>query len=263
MKTKIFKLEATAEINEVCCDLSDAGLNICASDDKQLKIIYPDCNNVSIAVGENRLIINQAKHTQLFGRQCITVYIPAHIVPDVKLLGKRALISFTGGIYGDLSVNGICGKLNAVNCVFASAELICGDLDLHLSDTTVKDNLFMQLEKGQLLAENSFMLRADCHLKNGNMGLVNLSGKDLTFETAKGNITLTLTGAEDEYNSTIRVRSGTSNKESAQNEGAQKSVKAITDSGNIMLDFVGERVEITEAAVAQDEPESGVEEKEL
>lgn len=253
MKTKIFKLEATAEISEVCCDLSDAYLNVCASDDKQLKVVFPDAKNVSVAVGDNQLIINQSKQLFALCKQRITVYVPTHVLPDLKILGKRTLITLSDGIFGDLSANILCGKLNVTNCSFASAEVLCGDTDAHISDSTVKGNLFLQIEKGELLAENSFVLRADCNLKNGNMGLINLSGNDFSFESAKGNITLTIVGTEDEYNSTIRIKCGTSNRESTQNEGAQKSVKAFTEKGNVMLDFVGERVEITEAAAADNE----------
>ncbi|MGN1060931.1 MAG: hypothetical protein ACI4QN_04285 [Candidatus Coproplasma sp.] len=256
MKNKIFKLEPTAEINEVCLSLYDARLEVIASEDKQLKVILPDSKNVNVGVGENKLIINQAKRLISFGKQAITVCIPAHVVPDVKILGNRTSASFVGGIFGDLNLNGVCGELIVNDCSFASMEAVSGVLNAHLSDTTVKENLYLRIEKGQLLAENSFASIADCRLSAGNMGLINLSGNDFTFETETGNITLTLYGAEDEYNTAVRVKSGTSNKKSAQNEGAQKTIKAFTDSGNVMIDFVGEKVEITEAAVTAEELQS-------
>ncbi|MGN0806445.1 MAG: DUF4097 family beta strand repeat-containing protein [Candidatus Coproplasma sp.] len=250
MKNKIFKLEAAAEINEIFCSLYDASLNVIASEDKQLKVTFPDCKNVSVAVGEKRLIINQSKRLIPIGRQIVTVSVPTHVVPSLSITGNRISVSLVEGIFGDLSLNGVCGELSLINSSFASVEVVSGDICAHLSETTVKESLYMQIEKGQLLAENSFAFRADCHLKHGNMGLINLSGGDFTFETENGNITLTLAGAEEEYNTLLRVKSGTSNKPSTQNEGAQKTVKAFSENGNVLIDFVGQRVDICEAAVA-------------
>lgn len=262
MKIKIFKLDATVEINEICCDLFDADLQVCASDDKQLKVEYPNCKTVSVAVGDNRLIINQAKPLLPLFKRRIVVYVPTHVLPNLQITGKRSAITLEDGLFGDLTINADYGKLELINCSFASVSAVCGNAYVHFNESTVKGNLTLQIENGELLAENSFALYADCQLKNGNMGLINLSGKEFAFETANGNVTLTLAGTEDEYNTVIRVKNGTSNKESKQNEGAVKSVKALTDNGNVMLDFVGERVEIAEAATAADNAQEGGEEKE-
>lgn len=252
MKTKIFKLEATAEINEICCDLYDATLNVTVSDGKELKVILPDCKNVNIAVGEKRLIINQAKRLIPIGKQTITVFVPTHVVPALNITGTRAQVSVDGGIFADLNLNGICGELNLTSCAFASVQVASGKLNLHFSETTVKQNLLLQIESGQLIAENFFALVADCRLKSGNMGFINLSGSDFTFETESGNITLTLAGCKEEYNTLIRVKNGTSNRPSTQSEGANKSVKAFSENGNVLLDFIGEKV-VCEAAVSSDD----------
>ena len=257
MKTKIFKLDAATEIGEVCISTYDATLTICASDDKELKIVLPDCKNVNIGVGENRLIINQAKRLIPFGKQAITIYIPTHVVPDVKISGNRTAASFVGGIFGDLNLNGVCGEINLVNSSFTAIELSSECLRTNLKETTVKESLNMQVKVGQLVAENCFAYMADCHLMCGNMGLINLSGNDFAFETEKGNITLTLSGTENEYNVTARVKSGTSNKQTALCDGAQKAVKAFCENGNVLIDFIGERVEITEAAVTTEDTQNG------
>ncbi|MGN0812900.1 MAG: DUF4097 family beta strand repeat-containing protein [Candidatus Coproplasma sp.] len=256
MKNKIFKLEATAEINEICLNLYDATLNITVSDGKELKVILPDCKNVNIAAGEKRLIINQAKRLLNFGKQIITIGVPTHVVPDLSITGKSASISLDGGIFGELSLNGVCGGLNLTGCSFASVRAASSQLNVHISETTVKQNALLQIEKGQLVAENSFAQVADCRLKEGNMGLINLSGSNFTFETESGNITLTLAGCEEEYNTLVRVKNGTSNTPGTQNDGAQRSVKAFTESGNVLIDFVGERVEICEAAVCSDDTQN-------
>ncbi|MGN1373190.1 MAG: DUF4097 family beta strand repeat-containing protein [Candidatus Coproplasma sp.] len=251
MKTKIFKLEATAEINEICCNLYDATLNITVSEDKQLKVTLPDCRNVNVAVGEKTLIINQAKKLLNFKKQVITISVPTHVVPSLNVTGNRASVTVDGGIYSDLNLNGVCGELNLTNCAFASVQASSSQSNINCIETTVKQNLLLQIEKGQIVSENCFALIADCRLKSGNMGLINLSGSDATFETESGNITLTLAGCEEEYNTLIRVKNGTSNRPSTQNVSAQKSVKAFTDSGNILIDFVGENV-VCEAATADD-----------
>lgn len=252
MKNKILKLDSAAEAAEICCDLYDARLTVCASDDRQLKIIYPDLKNVNVAFGDNRIIINQTKRPFALSRQLITLCVPAHIVPDIKLCLKRSPVTFEGGIYGDLSLNGEDGKLCISNCSFASFEVIGGDIDVYLKEITVKGNLFAQLGKGNVLAENSFASRAECRLKSGNLGLVNLNCKECVFEALKGNITATLAGTEDEYNTVLRAKVGTFNRDNAEIENAQKSVRAYTGKGNIMLDFVGERVEISEAALSDE-----------
>ena len=253
MKTKIFKLDAATEIGEVCISVYDATLTVCASDDKELKVVLPDCKNVNVGVGENRLIINQAKRLIPFGKQAITIYIPTHVVPDVKISGNRTTASFSGGIFGELTLIGVCGEISLVNSSFTAVELSSECLRTNLKETTVKKSLNMQVKVGQLVAENSFAYMADCRLKCGNMGLINLSGNDFAFETETGNITLTLSGTENEYNVTVRVKSGTSNKQTAICDGAQKAVKALCENGNVVIDFIGERVEITEAAVATED----------
>lgn len=251
MKTKIFKLEATAEINEICCNLYDATLNVTVAEGKELKVVLPDCKNINVAVGEKRLIINQTKKLFSFGKQTISVYVPTHVLPDLSITGKSAKATVDGGIFGDLSLNGVCGELNLTSCAFASVQVASNQLNIHVSETTVKQNVFLQIANGQLIAENSFALVADCRLKVGNMGLINLSGSDFTFETENGNITLTIAGCEEEYNTLIRVKNGTSNRPSTQSDGAQKSVKAFTESGNVLLDFVDKKV-VCEAATADD-----------
>lgn len=266
MKNKTFKLEASAEIDEIYCNLYDATLNVTVCDDRHLQVILPDSKNVNVAVGERQLIINQSKRLIPIGKQVISIAIPTHVVPHLSITGNRAAVSFDGGILGDLSLNGVCGELKTANCSFISVQATSKELNVHLSETTVKQNMFMQIKKGQLIAENSFAQVADCHLKSGNMGLINLSGSDFTFETTKGNVSLTLAGCEEDYNTLVRVKNGTSNKPSTQNEGAQKSVKAFTESGNVVIDFVGERV-VLEAATADDTQNDndadGVQEKTL
>ncbi len=248
MKNAIFKLDSNAETAEIYCDLFDARLTVCASDDKQLKVVYPDGKNINVACGENGLIINQSKRLLHVSSQHITLYVPAYIVPDIKLCLKHASVIFEGGIYGDMSINAEDGKLYLSGCAFASCEVIGGDIEAYLADVTVKGNLFAQLTKGNVLAENSFIYRAECRIKNGNLGFVNLNCKKCVFEAYKGNISASIVGVEEDFSTAIRAKSGTANRDGAEREGAQKSVRAYTEKGNIMLDFVGERVEIEEAA---------------
>lgn len=250
MKNRIFKLDTDAEAAEICCDLYDARIKICASDDRQLKIIYPCAKNVNVAFGENRILISQKKRFSLFSRQYITLYLPSHIVPDVKLCVKHASALFDGGIYGELSLNAEDGRLCLINGSFVSCEVIGGDLDVYLDETTVKGNVFAQFGKGNVLTENSFATRAECRIKSGNLGFVNLNCKECVFEVGKGNITATMTGAEDEYNTLLRAKSGTVNRDGAENTGVQKSIRAFTGKGNIMLDFAGKRADVAEAEAA-------------
>jgi len=268
MENAIFKLDSNAETAEICCDLYDANLTVRASDDKQLKVIYTDGKNINVACGEHGLIINQSKRRFRVTAQTITLCIPAHIVPNLKICTKHSPVAIEGGIYGDTSFNSEDGKLNLHGCAFASCEVIGGAIDAYLSEVTVKTNLFTQLSKGNVLAENSFIYRAECRVKTGNIGFVNLSCKECVLEVSKGNISASILGAAEEFSTAIRAKTGTANREGKESEGAQKSVKAYTDKGNITLDFVGERVEICEVAATDGNTQNDgatecVEEKQL
>ena len=112
-----------------------------------------------------------------------------------------------------------------------------------------------------MLAENTFFKRAEVRVKRGNIGIVNVSCKDCAFDTQKGNITASLAENEDEFNTSVVAREGTSNRESTAKCGADGNFHAYTESGNIVLDFTGEP-QITPEVAATAVDEAGETEKE-
>lgn len=123
--------------------------------------------------------------------------------------------------------------------------------------STVKGNLSVNLERGDILAENTFALYFESRVTRGNMGLVNLICKDSAFDTLKGNISASLKGDAENYNVDVVVGEGTANRESSQT-GAENSFHAYTKKGNIVLDFVG-----SENVKAEEKEEIKTEEAEI
>lgn len=252
MKNEQFKIECPTEIFNVRCCLHDAKFCVRVSEDDCFKVIYPSAKNISVAVGESALLINQAKRHLAFSAQNITLFVPSHAVPNLVIAGKKPTVCINGGIFDNLDVTIACGKINLANAAFTGVQAICNDACVHLYDVTVKQRLFIRIKLGKLITENSFALNADCRLEVGNAGLINLSGNDFDVETGKGNVTLTAVGTEEEYATSVKVKNGTTNKQNNFNEGAQKSIKAYAENGNVTINFVGEKIEIEEAAVAQE-----------
>lgn len=249
MKGHINQLKPTADVTQIECDLYDAELSICTADDGQLTVIFPDAKNVKAASNENLLLVNQTKRPVLCAKQRIIIQVPQHLVPDVNIRAKRSDVRFDGGIYGALNLKTYEGEFNALNCVFNEVAVISGNV--YVKDATVKSTLSLQAEKGDLLSENVFASHAEFKVKRGNTGLINFSGKECVLDALKGNVTATFSGDKQDYSVSVKTVSGTTNTESFSNENADKSVKVYAK-GNVMLDFIGVKEQVTEAAVTTD-----------
>lgn len=252
MKNEQFKIESTTEICDIRCCLHDAKFCVRVSEDDYFKVVYPSAKNINVALGEGTLLINQAKRHLAFSAQNVTLFVPSHAVPNLIITGKNPTVCINGGILGNVDITLANGKINLANTAFLGVQAICNQAYVHLYDVTIKQRLFIRIKLGKLITENSFALNADCRLEVGNAGLINLSGNDFDVETGKGNVTLTAVGTEEEYTTSVRVKNGTTNKQSNLIEGAQKSIKAYAENGNVTINFVGEKIEIKEAAVAQE-----------
>lgn len=242
MKDKnLFTVDTDIAVIE--CDLTNAELFVEQSPDGKFAVEYPAAKNVYIASGDNGIIIRQRKRT-LFNKlgQTIKIFVPAHTVPSFSINARACGLYIEKGIYGQLVINADDGKVNLSDCVFESAEITGGGVDAHLYGATVKNNLYLIADKGELLAENTFATRVECRLKRGNIGLVNAACKDSSFDVRKGNITVTLAGAEENFNTSLVTNEGTVNRESAKHDGAAGTFQAHSGKGNIVLDFVKEAI---------------------
>lgn len=246
-------LEQTAEISEVICDLHDATLFICAADGKDPQILFPKTKNVRIVLDEAKLIIRQTKRSICRRKQLITIFVPTHTVPNIDVKSERGCVCVADGIFGDFNLTMGVGKLTVNGSSFSSLYATCEQCHASVTDATFKKGVGLHIEQGKLLMENTFAYSASCRLQSGNMGLINLRGNTLAFATQKGNIVLTLDGSESDYNAMVKVKNGTTNRQKIINDGAQKSISVVVDEGNVMLNFVGEKIEVEEAAVAQEQ----------
>ena len=256
MKEKFLKFIVDTDVTAIECDFNCANVTFSEAPDGNFVVEYPNAKNISVASGGNSIIISQAKRSLFkFRKQDIKIYVPNHTVPSVRLSGKNYSACVSGGIYGDFYVTAESGAVNLDGCSFKSAEIVGGDIDAHLSDATVKGNLSVYLERGNILAENTFALYFECRVTRGNMGLVNLNCKDSAFDTLKGNISASLKGDAENYNIDLIVGEGTANRESSQS-AAENSFHAYTKKGNVVLDFVGSdsaKAEIEEITTEQTE----------
>lgn len=245
-----FDFEPTDETSDIVCDVYDATLFICAADGNKPQILFPETKNVCVTLKKNTLTVRQTKRRINRRKQLITIFVPTHTVPNITISSEKGCVCVADGIFGDFNLSMGVGKLTIKGCSFSSLYATCADCRTFVTDTTFKKSVNVHIARGQLLMENTFAFAASCRIENGNIGLIDLCGNTFAFATQKGNVTLTLNGSESDYNATVKVKDGTTNKQKIINDGAQKSISVIVDEGNVMLNFADEKTEIEEAAVA-------------
>lgn len=238
MKEKILNFSVDTDVNSIECDLYCAHLTLAPAGDGKLTVEYPDCRNVNAGFGEGTLIINQHKR-KFFAhkKQEIKICVPEHTVPALKITGRHLAVEISDGIYGELDLTADDGAVNLSGGSFCEAEITGGDVAVYLSGVTVKGGLIIKIDRGNMLAENTFATRCECRAARGNIGQVNLSCKDSSFDTQKGNITAKLSGSASDFNTDLFTKEGTVNRESQKPDGAEGSFHAYTKKGNIVLDF--------------------------
>ncbi|MDE6075029.1 MAG: DUF4097 domain-containing protein [Clostridia bacterium] len=238
MKEKILNFSVDTDVNNIECDLYCAHLILAPASDGKLTVEYPDGKNVNAGCGDGTLIVNQQRR-RFFAhkKQAIKISVPEHTVPALKITGKHLAVEISDGIYGDLAVTADDGDLYLSGGSFGEAEITGGDVSVYLNGITVKGNLIIKIDKGNVLSENTFATRCECRAARGNIGQVNLNCKDGSFDTQKGNITASLSGSADVFNTDLFTKEGTVNRESQKPDGAEGSFHAYTKKGNIVLDF--------------------------
>lgn len=244
MMKENLKFKVDTDVNEIEFNVTNAEIEFITTADDKLTVEYPATKGISAGSGKDGLIVTQGKRG-LFdrARRRITVAVPQHTVPSVRINGRICKLTLSGGIYSDLSVNIDGGEIAVADGAYKSVRICGGSVNAYISDVTVKSDLFLQIEKGNVLAENSFATRYECSVKKGNIGLDNVNCKDCAFNSNKGNITATIAGSEAGYNTTIVTGEGTANRNSAKHDGADGSFKAYTGQGNITLDFLEQEKE--------------------
>lgn len=236
MKENI-KFEVDGDISAVECDFYDAFLTVSGTQDEKCAAEFPDAKNVNAGAKDGTLLISQRKRRLFSGRQAVTLSVPAHTVPAVKFSAKNCNLKMTGGIYADFSLNAESGEVKISDCAFESLEIIGGDIDVKIINCTVRNALYIKLDKGSVLTENSFATRSEYRVRHGNVGLFDMTGKECVAETAKGNVTAEMHGAEEDFNYSVHTKDGTTNRYDKQNDGAKYSVEIYSGKGNVVLEF--------------------------
>lgn len=235
-KNKIFVIES--DVNSIECELANADLNLEVSKDDVFKVEYANSKNVHIGNGESGLIISQKK--RLFGgKQRFKICVPSYVLPSVTVNGKHVDFLISDGIFGELNLNIDSGNIYLSSGVFESAAISGNDINATVDCSTIKSDLFLRIENGSVLTENTFATHCECRLNSGNIGLVNFDCKDSFFETQNGNVMASLSGCEENFTYEIISREGTTNRENSVKIDAEGEFHACTQKGNVVLDFLG------------------------
>ncbi len=227
------------DINTIECTLTIADVVIEEAQDGKLTVTYPDAANIRVGNNKDELVLFQDKRT-IFTRapQKFKISVPTHTVPAIRINGKHVTLRVVNGIYGDLYFGAEDGAISLSDSVFGDVEISGGDVQSSIAGATVKGNLSVNIDRGNAAVESSFAKRAEFRIKRGNIGMFNVSCRDCAFDVRKGNITASLAGKEETFNTTLLAQDGIVNRESAKHDGASGNLSACAGRGNITLDFV-------------------------
>lgn len=237
MKEITFYCNVEQEVAAIECEVRDAELAFIASEDEKLSVTFPKAKNVHAGFGGDGLIVKQGKRPLFSGRQKIKIRVPSHLVPSVKINADDSPVTFGDGIYGELSFHSRGGSLAVSGSAFSDLTVSGDGTEVSLQRCTVKENLMVNLTDGNILCEEVFATGIDCHTVGGNIGMAIVEGKESTLETQSGNISATLKGTAESYSTSILAMNGMSNRDGITVDGAERFLRAFTESGNIMLDF--------------------------
>lgn len=243
MKQENSNYAATGEITALNCDVYDAILTISCHDQKTATAEYPPAKNVFVGEKDGALYIRQSRRS-LFSKkqQLINICLPEHVLCDINLCGQKPSVGVSSGIYGTVSANLDGGDLTLCACDIAEFEMADGGANIRganirFNRATVKGGLIARIRSGNIIAENTFAMRAECKVGKGNIGFSNFTCKNCGLETTKGNICAILNGDEKDFSASIVSKYGTVNKESFINENASGKIRAYAERGGITLEF--------------------------
>lgn len=231
------KFEIDGDICAVECDFCDAFLKVSDTQNEKCLVEFPDAKNINAGAKDGTIFISQRKRRLFSGKQTVLLGVPAHTVPDLKISAKNSNFEVSGGIYADFSLNAESGEVKISDCAFESLEIIGGDIDVKIINCTVKNGLYIKLDKGSVLAEDSFATRCEYRIRHGNVGLFDMTSKECVAETKKGNVTAQMHGSEEDFNYSVYSKDGTANRSDKQNDGAKYGVEVYSGEGNVVLEF--------------------------
>lgn len=260
-KVRIFSVDA--DVTAINLELYYAAVEIAATASSVLEVEYEEDRRLHIAAVGGELYVKQDRRliSRLSRRPRIIVRVPDCLVPSVNATGDNLRLSLLDGLFDRFACAAENGKIFVKNAALSEAEIVGGNADCVVDSVTVKGKLLCSVASGGIVLEHCFALYAECRSKRGNLGAVSLNCKDVVFETANGNISVTLDGEKCDTNLNLFAKNGTCNQENrSEHPDAQHNLKAYTGKGNIVVDYLGgesEKQETTDE-VGQSDGEAAV-----
>jgi hypothetical protein len=243
-QVNIYNVET--DINSIQCNVYFASVSIVSTTQPKLTVEFIQNKNINIANDESTLYINQSKHfvAPFSKKPKIVINVPECVVPSLSVTGSTLSLKVNGGIFANVEVLAENGKVGLYDAAFDSVE-VKGNKVLFLARAiTVKGVLDSIISSGEILLEKVFAMHTELSNKRGNVGAIDLSCKDSSFECECGNISLTVDGVRGNYYLTLLAKNGTCNHESdSQNTAGKNMLKAYSAKGNIVLDFAQNKSE--------------------
>lgn len=229
------------DVTDIYCNLENCKLSIAPTEENILSARFTQGAKIDIANNSTDLVIRQKTllKERLWGKTpSIELKIPAHLVVNLHIDGKRANVAVNGGIYGETEIRVACGNLDLNGIAAESVNVRSDAMQVKISESTVKGNLLASVECGNVTVENCFAAHLNGKIKCGNAGAANLNCRDSIFEVACGNVNATVLGDENYFDLALNTKTGTCNKESTIAECARGAFKAFTECGNIHVEFI-------------------------
>lgn len=237
---KQYDYSVKSDFKNIYCNVENCKLIIKPNRATSVHAIFSPDVKLDYASNNADFIISQKSKLKekLLGKTPqVTVTVPEHLVLNIIISGKRAIVAVEGGIYGEIEFSSDCGSLS-MNGIAAESVTVTGkSKDIVISDSTIKGSLLADIESGNFTSEHIFATHINCRIKSGNAGAVNLNCRDSIFEIAAGNVNATVLGDEATFDVIVNAKAGTCNKESKNIEGKLGVFKAYTDCGNIHVEF--------------------------
>lgn len=235
------KSSIKSDISAIECTADSCSAEVALSDERFAAIEFSRGISAYIKKGEGKLIIKQKKGLLsriLRGESKVKILVPGHIVPHLSFKGGKIDLSISDGIYGNVEYGAEAGSVSADNAAAESFSIKSAACTASITSCTVRENIFADIAEGSLTLDYTFATHIAARIQRGNIGAVELNCRDTIWETAEGNITATILGDEEEFNTALTAREGTCNKPCRNESGAAASLKAFAAKGNIFIDFI-------------------------
>jgi hypothetical protein len=237
---KNIKIEG--DISGIVCRLNKCKVSFFVEEGKAITMDADKAFKFKVCQEGKKIIVRQGarKILDTFRRtkHTLKIGVPAHIVPSLSLTGTDIDLDIEHGIYRDFDIYSDKSTIQINDAAFEGIDVRSIHSTANICSATVKNSLYIGIGGGEILLEKCFALHTECRNKGGNVGAIDLNSRNNIFEAENGNITATIYGEPEQFNISIEAKEGTCNRQSSTIENCPRFIKAYTQNGNILLDFV-------------------------